>query len=142
MRLFFVIVGITGLILMSIFSLTNYNNYYPSIKDLNENPSRYDGILTEQYGLIKEIKEDSFILVSGDSRILVKANNIREPTQGSVNILGVFNKESFIELKNIHYSDYNNTKYLVSIMGLIMFLFIFFREWRITFRGFKYARLD
>ncbi|MBI2667952.1 hypothetical protein HYX17_04260 [Candidatus Woesearchaeota archaeon] len=142
MRLFFVIVGITGLILMSIFSLTNYNNHYPSIKYLNENPEKYDGILTEQYGLVDEIKEDSFILASGDSKILVKANNIREPTQGSVNIIGVFNKEGFIKLKDIHYSDYNNTKYFVSIIGLIMFLFIFFREWRITLRGFKYARLD
>lgn len=142
MKALFILIGITGLVLLSIFSLTNYNNYYPSIKDLNENPERYNKILTEQYGLIEEIKEDSFILVSGDSKILVKANNIRKPIQGSVNILGVFNKDGFIELEDIHYSDYNNTKYLASIIGLLLFLFIFLKEWKITSGGFKYARLD
>ncbi len=144
MKLFFSLIGIIGLVLLSIYSLTQYNDYYPSAKDLNENPEKYHGILTEQYGRIKELNEDSFVLLLGDSEILVKFNNekIRMPIQGTISILGIYNKEGFIELKDIHYFDYNNTKYLASIIGLIMFLFIFFREWKLTSRGFKYARLD
>tara|TARA_Y100000310_G_scaffold202322_1_gene202456 strand:- start:474 stop:893 length:420 start_codon:yes stop_codon:yes gene_type:complete len=139
MKLLFSFIGIIGLVLLSIFSLTQYDNYYPSIKDLNENPERYDQLLTEQYGRIKEFREDGFILLSGNEEILVKTKNIRNPIQGSLSILGTFHKEGFIELNNIHYFDYNNSKYVVSVIGLIIFLFIFFKEWKITSRGFKHA---
>ncbi|MBI2663179.1 hypothetical protein HYX15_01465 [Candidatus Woesearchaeota archaeon] len=142
MKYLFVIIGIIGLILMSIFSLTQYNNYFPAIKDLEKYPEKYDGVLTEQYGKIEEIREDGFILALGNEKIFVKSANVRKPIYGTVSVVGIFHKEGFIELKDIHYFDYNTTKYVISIIGLIIFLVIFFKEWKITSRGFKYARLD
>jgi hypothetical protein len=139
MRLLLSFIGMIGLVLLSIFLLTYYEDYYPSIKDLNENPERYDQLLTEQYGRIKEFREEGFILLSGNEEILVKTKEIRKPIQGSLSILGIFHKEGFIELSDVHYFDYNNSKYVVSVIGLIIFLFIFFKEWKITSRGFKHA---
>ena len=139
MKLLFSFIGMVGLILLSMFSLTQYNDYYPSVKDFNENPEKYDQLLTEQYGRIKEFREEGFILLLGDEEILVKSKSIRKPIQGTLSILGTFHKEGFIELHDFHYFDYNNSKYVISIIGLIMFLFIFFKEWKITSRGFKNA---
>jgi|SRR3989344_2101411 len=143
MRIVIFAIGVIGLLFLSIFSLTNYNHYYPSIKNFNDNPEKYEGITTEQHGVIKEINKNEFIFSIGNQDILVKSDfEIRKPKQGSVDIIGVFRKEGFIELKDIHYFDYNNSKYLTSVIGLIIFLFIFFKEWKLTFRGFKHARLD
>tara|TARA_Y100000310_G_scaffold343159_1_gene449524 strand:- start:39617 stop:40036 length:420 start_codon:yes stop_codon:yes gene_type:complete len=139
MKLLISIISIIGLILLSIYGLTQHDEYYPTIQDLKNNPEKYHNWLIEESGTVKNIQNGEFILVLGNEEILVKNTNIRQPKQGSISLIGIFNKEGFIELQKIQYFDYNHYKYWISIIGLFIFLFIFLKEWKLTKRGFENA---
>ena len=137
LKLFISLISIISLILLSTYSFVQHVNYYPKIKDLLENPEKYHNKITKQTG---QISPDTNILSSGGDKIRIKSNiPLRKDIFGSTSIIGRFDKEGYIEIKEIHYSDYNNVKYFTSILGLFLFVYIFLKEWKITKRGFENA---
>jgi len=124
------------------YSYSEHDKYYPSLADFLKDPAKYDGIATEHQSNIFNVTDDSFMLRSGSSFVTVKYPDVRYPKYGTLNFMGYYRKEGYIEATRIKYNDYNYGKYLMSFIGLFLFLAMFFREWKLTMRGFEDARLD
>ena len=136
------LLALLGFIALSFYASKYHQDYYPSVNDLLNNPERYHNTITEQTGVMQDTTGDSFYLKNGDVRIKVIGNNIPQLTYGYTSVLGRFDKDGFIKLKDIRNHNYDSVKYIVSLIGLAIFLAIFFSEWKLTKGGFKYAGLD
>ena len=121
------------------YSYAEHDNHYPTISDFLKDPARYDGVLTEQQLQVYNITNESFLARFGDDYVAVKYPGVKEPKFGMVTFLGHYKKEGYIEATAVRYNEYNNGKYLLSFAGLFLFVWIFFREWKITRRGFENA---
>ncbi len=124
---------------MMYYSYAEHDRYYPSISDFAKNPEKYDGMITEHQMQVYNITNESFMARFGDDSILVKYQNAQKPKFGMLTVLGYYKKEGYIQAIKIRYNNYNNGKYILSVFGLFLFLIIFFREWKITLRGFENA---
>ena len=142
MKKIYYIIALVLLVSMMYYSYTAHSRYYPSISDFVKDPEKYDNVLTEQQVQVYNITPDSFMTRFGNDEVLVKYPNLKRPKYGQVTFLGYYKKEGFIQATAIRYSNYNYGKYVFSFIGLFILLFIFFREWKITSRGFKDAGLD
>jgi hypothetical protein len=136
------LLALLGFIALSFYASKYHMEYYPTIHDLLSNPERYHNLITEQTGVMQDVTSDSFYLKNGDARIKVIGNNIPELKSGYTSVLGKFDKDGFIELKDIRNHNYDSVKYIVSLIGFAIFIAIFFSEWKLTKGGFKYAGLD
>ena len=136
------LLAILLLALMMYYSYTSHDKYYPSISDFVKDPEKYDDIFTEQQVNVYNITADSFMARFGNDEVLVKYKNARQPKYGLLTFTGYYKKAGYIEATEVKYNDYSHGKYLFSFIGLFIFLYIFFKEWKITLRGFKDARLD
>lgn len=130
------IIAIILFIFLGVYSYSNYYKYYPSINDLLTNRLNYENKLISLAGSMKDKTNSSFYLVKGGDRIEVLFEKPEYPKYGYVSVLGYY-KDGKIEAVSIHNHDYNHLKYVVSIIGFIIFIFFFFREWIITRRGLK-----
>jgi len=137
-KIFYMIAAI-ALIALMYYSYEYHDRYYPSVTDFLKDPARFDGRITEQHGPIGNITNESFAAFFGEDSVLVKYSHIEKPKYGFLTFVGYYKKEGYIEAKEIRYNNYNNGKYIFSVVGLIIFLFIFFREWKITSGGFEDA---
>ncbi|MBS3108243.1 hypothetical protein J4409_00045 [Candidatus Woesearchaeota archaeon] len=129
------------LLLISImsYSYLEHDKYYLSISDFIKAPEKYDNVLTEQQVKIESITKDSFTARFGNDYITVKYPNMQKPKNGMVTFTGYYKKEGYIEAKEIRYNNYSDGKYLFSFIGLFLFLFFLFKEWKLTPRGFENA---
>jgi len=138
----FIILYIIGIVILSglsIYSYIYHINYAPSVYDLLENKDKYNGFKTEYVGTIINKTNDYFYLKSENTEIKVLYSNVREPKFGQIRVYGIFEKEGYIRALDVQYHDYNFLKYILSLAGFVWFIIIFFREWKITKRGFENA---
>ncbi len=106
------------------FTLNNY------LKD----PQRYGGGRGQRFGKVINTSQDHFYFDLGDSYIKVIGSGVKKSIYGETVIFINFRKDGIIELIDYHNYDYNYLLYLLSFIALVIFLIIFFREWRLTFR--------
>lgn len=120
-------------------SYYHFNDLYPSVADFNDDPERYDGVEIEKVGVMKDLENNTFILVVKSRDVLVKSfnENVKQVKKGTVIVNGVCNKEGYIELTDIHYSPYHFIKYAISFIALIVAFVYLIKEWKLTKRGFK-----
>lgn len=137
-KIFYEVAAI-ALIALMYYSYEYHDRYYPSATDFLKDPVKYDGRITEQQGRIGNITNESFVAFFGEDSVLVKYPNVEKPKYGFLTFVGYYKKEGYIEAKEIRHNNYNDGKYIFSVVGMIIFLFIFFREWKITSRGFEDA---
>lgn len=114
-------------------------NKLPSSRDYLLNPSKYGGYEGEYFGKIINISEDYFYIRVPSTDLKVIGSGIKKPVLGESTFLLYFGRDGFIKLIDYHNYNYNYLLYLFSGFAFIIFLIIFFKEWRITKRGFKDA---
>jgi len=112
------------------YSYSYYNNYYPSLSSYLSN-REYEGITSENCGRMGNLYGDGFELIYGKDKIFVKTDEkIKRSKMGFICVLGEYSNGSIL-MEEYHSSNYNDTKYMVSFLGFIIFVFIFFKEWEI-----------
>lgn len=134
------IISIIALILfliLSIYMVSYHSLYYPSIDDLLSNPEKFHNKLVEQYGVVSDKIEGSFYINWGNEKIKVISNETGITKYGYTTVYGIFKKEGYIQALKLHHHNYNNLKYLVSILAGLIFIYLFFKEWKIIKGGFK-----
>lgn len=130
------LVSLALLVGLVVYSSLVYHEIDPSIGYLRENPERLNNRLIELSGEFVE-EDGNLYLVSGKDKIMVKANGLDTSNAylGLVGIKGLYKKEGFVELVETHRYNYIFLKYPLSLFAFMVFIFIFFKEWRITRRG-------
>ncbi len=128
-----------ALIFILIVGLFFYDNVWWLYRDLNIGDVDRE---TQVSGKIVNISEDHFYIYTGSSNLRIESSNtpkIRKARYGETVVHVLWRKNGTIEGLAYHNYDYNYVLYLFSFIALLMFLIIFFREWKLTSRGFENA---
>lgn len=124
------------LVSLMLYSYENYHNYYPSLATFQNNPELLEGVRAENCGIAEQVDGQGLIIRGGNEIIQVKAENARYPKYGTVCVVGTYRKEGYIEAEYVRYNDYIFIKYLLSALSILYIIYIFFKEWKITRKGF------
>lgn len=103
-----------------------------------ENPEKYGGVKSQRMGKIMEINYGYFLFSGSDKPIKV-IGKIERPILGETLIYVHYRKDGIIELIDYHNYNFNYILYLISLFAIAVFLIIFFKEWKLTKRGFENA---
>lgn len=123
-----------------------YNNYtygnpdegYFSIENYLKNPEQYGGHTEEHFGNIVYAGKDRFYLSLGTTTLEVYGS-IESPVLGETAVFLDFGKDGKIRMIGYHNYNYNYLLYAASVLALVVFAILFFKEWKLTPRGFKNA---
>ena len=140
-----VALGIILFIAFFIFFIKFNNKIQNSInlQNILDNPDEHIGVVYQTSGRIVSSDDNNFFIYIRDteSNHLVKIFNdgrliFADPRTDSITIRGVFNGEYFIPI-NVRIHKFLFMKYVLSIIGLFIFLYIFLNEWKLTLKGFE-----
>ena len=106
-----------------------------TLNDYLENPQKYGGYKGQHFGKFISISQDNFYYDLGDLDIKVIGSGVRNPIYGETVIFVNHRTDGIIELVDYHNYNYNYLLYFFSFIALVIFLILFFREWRLTLRG-------
>lgn len=104
-----------------------------------KNPQKYGDHKAESMAKIINISQDHFYINVGNTNLKVMGSGIRRPVLGETAVFLNYRKDGIIELVDYHNYNCNYVLYFVSFFAIIISIIIFFREWKITARGFKDA---
>lgn len=128
---------ITGyLFLLAVFALLSYefylskSSYPPTIDEFITAPLEYEGVETEFTGPLINLSEDNFYMSVNHVPLKVYSQGQKPPKAGQVYTYVILNGDSTATAIETHNMNYNYLKYYISAFGFILFLFIFFREWK------------
>ncbi len=138
------IVGYFSAVILMLF-LFAYDNYFTNNRSKNNftvnnylaNPKEYGGLQLEALGVIGNISENYFYFDMGGRSIKVFGSGIKRPVLGETLVFLDYRKDGVIKLIDYHNYNFNYVLYAVSFLSVIIFILIFFKEWKITLRGFK-----
>ena len=108
------------------------NNYY-------ENPQKYGDVKFERMGKITKINQDHFYFDLGNVNIKIFGSGVKKPILGETVVYVIYRKDGIIQLIDYHNYNFNYLLYAISIVALFVLIIIFFKEWKITARGFEDA---
>ncbi|MFH1317238.1 MAG: hypothetical protein ABII01_06990 [Candidatus Woesearchaeota archaeon] len=133
----FVILGIGILLASSYYIFLEHDKYFPSISDINKNPSKYENMKVEIWGYLEEINETEYYVSYNSEKIKIFGNQRKnDDSVRQVMIRGTVENGAVIEEEFLMFEK-DSLMYGLSIIGLIGFLIIFFYEWKVKLKRFK-----
>ena len=136
---FIVFALIVGTFFYERFYYSNLAKHSFTLDNYLQNPQMYGKYTDERFGRVINISSDHFYFNLGDRIIKVYGHGINKAIYGESAVFLSYNKDGRIEMIDYHNYDYNYLVYAISFLALIVFIVIFFKEWRITSRGFVNA---
>jgi len=98
-------------------------------------PLKYEGEIFQVTGKVGVVVDGKFYF---DDKHLIIGSDV-EAAKGGVTKLKLLVKDSKLYLLDYHNHDYLNFEIGLSVFALLIALVYFFREWKVTLRGFEYA---
>ena len=132
---------ILSLILIDTYSYLFHNDYYPSIYALHESPEKHQNKLVEYSGgdiISINPADKEFIYQEGNDKINFQYQETQNPKKSILGKTSVFGRftDNYISLLGIHNHNHNYFKYLLSIFGVVIFVYYLFKEWEL--KGLKF----
>lgn len=106
--------------------------FYPPSADmfLNE-PFKYAGNKIAFAGNFLNASANSFYVSVNRRPIKVHYSLQEKPNFGQISVLAMANSDGTVSAIEVHNLSYNYLKYIISFFAFTLFLFIFFREWKL-----------
>jgi hypothetical protein len=145
MRILNIIWYITLFILIFTLSAFDYVKYesgdYKSflLRQYLQDPPHFGDRKAQLFGKIINMSSNHFYFDNGDTIIRVEGSKIEKSILGETTLYLFFSKDGWIYLLDYHNYNYNYLIYVLSILAIIVFIYMFSREWRVTRRGFTNA---
>jgi len=102
-------------------------------------PGKYEGHKGQRFGKIVNISQEYFYLDLGTHTIKVIGSGVKKAVYGETVFFIDFKRDGIMELIDYHNYNYNYFLYIVSFFAFLLFIYIFFKEWKLTLGGFKDA---
>ena len=118
-------------VFLSVDFYLSKNYYDPSIDAFLGNPAKYEGKYSKFEGPVINTSGGSFYMRVNQRPLKVYRANLEKPKFGQVYVWARLNPDGTAEAVEVHNFSYNYAKYFLSFFAFILFLFIFFREWKI-----------
>ena len=110
-----------------------------SIEEFIDDPGAADGIHVVVAGNLINKSDGSFFILTNEMPLEIRYTDAAGVSSGLVEIDGTYNADGSIDARGVYTYKYNRYIYLVSAIAFLIFLFIFFREWDLSWGGFKDA---
>lgn len=141
LKIFISSICVLALIWLSLNSYLNFDKYDPSIKQFLDNPDKYNGMIASHKGDIVYDEEKMYLKSSDELILLDYKEKIPTAKFGYTLIKGIFRKdiekqENYITVLEYWNNDYNYVKYIISFFALIYVMILFFKDWKLTIKGF------
>lgn len=104
-----------------------------------DNPQLYGGEKVEVFGTFNNVSDEFFYFNIGDKSIKVYGSHLTKPIFGETVLHLSFKKDGVIEMIDYHNYNLNYLLYVFSLIAVFILLILFFKEWKITPKGFKNA---
>ena len=140
-KLTFVIASLLLLVLL-VYDNVYWNNNAKTgftISNYLKNPQEFGNYQDELFGKIVNMSQGHFYFNIGDKNIKIYGSGVKKSVLGETVLFVDFKKDGKIQLIDYHNYNYNYFIYIISFFALIIFVIIFFKEWKFTSRGFKDA---
>ncbi|MDP6547558.1 MAG: hypothetical protein QF917_01195 [Candidatus Woesearchaeota archaeon] len=129
--LFYAFLFILTVLTLSLYYLVVYDSQAPSADNFFPNPELYSGQKLEFAGRVLNHTNDYFYMKTNQRILKVYYPALNPPKFGQIEVITVLNADGTLTAAAVHNSDFNYFKYLLSLLTIPLFLFIFFREWKI-----------
>lgn len=117
-------------IILSVDFYLSKKYYSPSSDDILANPKEFSGKKFTFIGPVINASSSSFYLYINHRPLRVHYKDLQKPVLGQIYILATINHDGTANALDVHDLSYNYIKYFISFLAFIIFLFIFFREWK------------
>jgi len=135
--------GYLLVLVLLIITLFHFSSVYAGNEDkfdMISNPEKYPGVTKQFMGDYGGSFNGGFYLAYNEQIIPIHYSEEYSPPHfGNILVYGTFNKEGYVEAIGIHNYDYNYVIYFISLIAFFFGVWLFFKEWKITYRGFKSA---
>ena len=102
-------------------------------------PEKYDGYKMEIMVRVVNISLGHFVFNIGSKDLKISGSGIKKPVLGETALYANFRGDGTIEMIDYHNYNYNHILYIISLIAIVLFLALFFREWKLASGGFKNA---
>ena len=121
--------------------IEHYKNFKTrlNLQNIIENPEKYTGTYYQTMGRVVKVDHDFFYLLDTEANkeIPVLYPNHHVHKNDHLVTYGPFTSEGYMIAADIRFQSSEPFKYLISLFAGIFFLWMFFREWRLTTSGFE-----
>ena len=117
-------------VILSIDFYLSRHYYEPYIEDFFKEPAKYESVKVGLDGPVLNISADSFYMGTKKREIKVYYNNLQKPKLGQVSVLAELRSDGTAKAIELHVNNYNYLKYVLSAIAFVVFLFMFFNEWK------------
>jgi len=125
------VVLLLAFILLSVDFYLSKKFYSPSSNMILENPKEYDGRQFAFIGPVMNTSSSSFYMNVNHRPLKVHYDNLQKPVLGQIYIIGIVNEDGSVTATQVHNLSYNYLKYAISFFALLLFIYLFFKDWKI-----------
>jgi len=105
--------------------------YAPSSDSFLDNPSKYKGRLSEFAGPVLNSSAGWFYMSVNKRPLKVYYSGVEKPKFGQLYVHVMLNGDGTATALEVHKLSYNYLKYIISFFASIIFLIVFFNEWKL-----------
>ena len=116
--------------LLSVDFYLSRKYYSPSSNEILINPALYSGKKFTFIGPVINTTSSSFYMSVNHKPLRVNYQNLQKPILGQIYVLATLNNDGSANALDVHDLSYNYVKYFISFFAFIIFLVIFFKEWK------------
>lgn len=132
-------ISIVLFIVLSLYSVHWYKENDITLQYILNHPELFDGktIALDSVEIVNSY-DNSFFIGQDGAVVEIRGFGISDYgwLSNTVSLVGIIRVgEGFIEAQQVHHHKYDGVRYLVSPIGLLVFLYFLFTEWKVTKKG-------
>lgn len=131
---------------LCLYSQYEYSRRHSSIDDVKDDPDRFENVSFRSEGTVRDLVAGGGLAnftftVMGDDIDTVYGGPVEVREGDYVIVFGtLFMKRGYLLVDRLHiYRDIRRL-YALSVVGLVLFLIVFFRDWRLRWRDVEWRR--
>lgn len=133
--------GFLILILLSAMFIPYYHNYQKKInlQNILNNPEKYDGIYYQTSGRISRTTDSFVYVLDTEANMEVPVLYAEHYFKPGDNLIfyGLMTKDGYMIAAKSRLQNTEPFKYFISLIAGMIFLFFFFKEWKLSRNGFQ-----
>jgi hypothetical protein len=143
-RLWMKIILAAVILALCFYSQFEYSRRHSSIDDVKKDPDRFENVSFRSEGTVRNLVVEGGeyrfgLIVMGDEIEAIYRGKTAIEEGDYVIVFGtLYMKQGFLLVDQLHiYRDIRRL-YALSIVGLVLLLFVFFRDWNFSWRAFEW----
>lgn len=113
------------------------HKYSFTMHDFLLEPQKYAGQTRNIMGVYQEPTKKGFSIIYNKEKVeIIYDKEHQAPKYGEILIFGELQRDGTVKALGVHNYNYNFLLYLLSFIAGIIIIVVFFREWKLTKKGF------